>query len=101
MEVCSKQTRQALENSNQTFFLTERKGLCKCKSSIDPVKALKNIKLDCVFSNVKLNCDICGKVRRDTASQHCPREGIACYRALFVFHFGRFHDLAFLLLTFP
>lgn len=90
MEIIS--FRLALEHlpMNHTFLncLSKRRG------NIDPVKELKNIKLDCVSSNAEFICDIFGKIRRDMVLQHCPREGMACYRDPFVSStFGPFHHL--------
>lgn len=69
-----------LENllESKILFLTERKGLCKCKGNTDPAKAPKNIRLDCVSSDITFICDIFGKIRRYGILH--PKARIACYR---------------------
>lgn len=100
VEVCSKRIRSALEHlpRNRTLLNCLSKG----RGNTVPVKEVKNIKLDCVSSNVAFICDIFGKLRRDTVLQHCPREGMACCTDPFVSSaFGHFHHLALQLLTSP
>lgn len=72
--------RLLLENllESKILFLTERKGLCKCKGNTDPAKAPKNIRLDCVSSDITFICDIFGKIRRYGILH--PKARIACYR---------------------
>lgn len=78
------------------LFLTERKGLCKCKGNTDPAKALKNIRLDCVSSDITFIHYIFGKIRRYYTL--VQRQGLPV-TGLLPFHFGHFLGLA--LLPFP
>lgn len=90
--------RLPLENllESKLLFLTERKGLCKCKGNTDPAKALKNIRLGCVSSDITFIHYIFGKIRRYYTL--VQRQGLPV-TGLLPFHFGHFLGLA--LLPFP